>query len=106
MLQTIAVDDFQALISSFGETTVTYIGKSRLHSLHINGDEAEGSAFVQICLADNSWGSQMAVIDTMISIREMFLDELAIEYRFIDEDSSTQEALDAQEKRTTSFVMA
>jgi len=45
------------------------------------------------------------VIDIMIGIREMFLDELAIEYRFIDEDSSTREALDAQEKRAPSFVM-
>lgn len=100
------VDDFKALISSLGESTVGYIGADNLQSLHVRGHEADGTAFVEICLAENSWDEQSRVIDTMLEIREMFFDELSIEYRFIDEDSSTREAADAHERRSTSYSMA
>ncbi len=100
------VDDFQALISSLGESTVTYIGRDHLRSLDILGDEMDGTAFLQICLAEDTWDAQTRAVDKMLEIREIFLDELSVEYRFIDEDSSTREALAAQEQRATSYSMA
>jgi hypothetical protein len=97
------VDDFQALMHSLGEHAVDYIGKDSLRRLDVFGDEADGAAYIEICLEENSWDERSRAIDKMLEIREMFLDEVSIEYRFIDEDSSTVEAAVA---RGPAFCMA
>lgn len=97
------MDDFQALISSLGESTVAYIGKDVLDSLSVFGDPVDMTASIEICLRENSWERQSAAIDTMLEIRAMFLDEVSLSYRFVTPDSSSVEALRA---RQPDFCMA
>ncbi len=97
------VDDFQALISSLGESTVAYLGKGNLDSLSVFGDPVDMTASIEICLRENSWERQSAAIDTMLDIRGMFLDEVSLSYRFVTPDSSSGEALRA---RQPDFCMA
>jgi len=97
------MDEFGALIHSLGEYTVTYIGEQNLARLDIFGDDVAGTAYIEIALADNTWPSQSAAVDKMIEIREMYFDELAIDYRFISEDSETRQSSAA---RQPAFCMA
>lgn len=91
------MDDFQALISSLGESTVTYVGKDKLATLTVFGDPADMTAAIELGLLENSWELQEHAIDKMLEIREMFMDDVAISYRFISPDSSTDEATAARE---------
>lgn len=86
------MDAFPALVQSLGEHAVAYIGKERLLALNVFGDPTDMSAEVEIYLRDNSWDEQTRAIDLMIELREMYLDELAISYRFAERDSETAEA--------------
>lgn len=90
------MEAFPALVQSFGELCLTYIGKENLSRLYVYADEGNGSIYVEIFLADNTWDEQARTIDKMIELREMFLDELAVDYRFVIEDSSTVEAATAR----------
>lgn len=84
------MDEFGALVHSLGEHSVDYIGKDRLKLLTVSGDPHSMSARVEICLQDNSWEEQTFVIDKMVEIRTMFLNELSIDYVFVDEDNCTR----------------
>lgn len=86
------MDEFEALVHSVGENSVDYIGKDALKLLTVTGDPQSMAARVEICLEDNSWAEQTRVIDRMIEIRTMFLDELSIDYVFVDEDNCTRSA--------------
>ncbi|WP_340539424.1 hypothetical protein [Nocardioides sp. GXZ039] len=91
------MDDFQALISSLGESVVTYVGKDRLQSLYVFGDPGDMAAAIELGLAENTWEFQQHAIDKLIEIREMFLDEVSISYRFVTPDSSSAEATAARQ---------
>lgn len=97
------MDEFGALIHSLGEHTVTYLGKDNLSRLDIFGDDVQGTAYIEIALANNTWPAQAAAVDKMLEVREMFFDELSIDYRFISEDSETRESAAA---RQPAFCMA
>lgn len=97
------MNDFQALISSLGESIVTYIGKEHLDTLTVFGDSLDMTALVEIGLNENTWESQEQAIDQMIEVRELFLDEISIAYRFVTPDSSSEEAVRA---RRPDFCMA
>jgi hypothetical protein len=90
------MDEFDALISSLGESIVAYVGRDNLRRLDVFGDEDDSTARVEICLEDNSWGQQSHAIDKMIELRAMFLDELSLEYRFVEEDRSTASSAHAR----------
>jgi hypothetical protein len=99
-----SLGEFDALIESLGQLTIEY-----LKSLNVGGrvrifhDEHSGSAHLEICLDDQSWATQSAAIDKMIEIRSIFLDEIAIDYVFVDDDSC---GTSAEPTETRSFVMA
>jgi hypothetical protein len=97
------VNEFEALMSSLGEHVVGYIGQEHLARLFIYGDEVDLSASIEIFLEDESWASRTRAIDKMVEIREMFIDEISIDYRFVHEDSETIEAAHA---RRADFAMA
>lgn len=80
-----------------------YLGKDNLRRLDVFGDETDGAAHIEIGLVQNDWSNQSAAIDKMLEIREMFLNEMSINYRFIDEDSDTAESAHA---RRTMYVHA
>jgi hypothetical protein len=91
------MDDFQALISSLGESTVAYVGESNLQSLLVFGDPADMTAAIELGLRENTWELQEHAIDRLLEVREIFLDELSISYCFVTPDSSTAEAAAARE---------
>lgn len=90
------MEEFDALVHSLGEHCVAYIGKENLRRLDVFGDVADSTAFIEIYLEENVWERQAEAIDKMIEIRGMFIDELSIDYRFVDEDSSTVESAEAR----------
>jgi hypothetical protein len=97
------MDAFTALVHSLGEHAVTYIGKQNLRRLDIFGDERDGTAFMEVFLQENTWEQQTAAIDKINELRDIFFDELSIDFRFMSEDSSTAEAAHA---RQPSFCLA
>lgn len=97
------MDEFSALIQSLGEHAVDYIGKDNLLRLDVFGDEVDQSAHVEIFLCSEEWGDHSSAIDKMIELREMFMDDLAVDYRFAGADSSTVEDKNA---RHPAFQMA
>lgn len=98
------MDAFPATVRSLGETVVAWIGKDHLSRLEVYPDEADGAASVVVYLSDNdSWEEHSRAIDKMIEIRGMFMDDLAIDYRFAELDDET---LAAAEANHPSFVMA
>lgn len=86
------MDDFEALIHSLGEHSVDYIGKDRLRQLVVFGDALSETARIEICLTENTWSEQTRVIERMLELRAMFLDELSLDYLFVDEDNCTRTA--------------
>lgn len=103
VVHTGAMDEFGALITSLGEHLVVTVGKENLQRVDIFGDESDGSAHIEIVLVDDAWDRMSGAIDKMIEIREMFLDELSIDYRFADQDSETAASANA---RRSNFVYA
>lgn len=97
------MEDFQALVTSLGESTVTYLGKDNLLRLDVFADEIDMTAHIEIFLRDDSWAEQSRAIDKMIELREMFIEDISIGYRFSACDTSTSEAAHA---RRSSFSMA
>lgn len=86
------MDEFSALINSFGEQLVTAIGKGNLAQLTVRGHEGSGSADVEILLSDNSWDQQIRAIQAVADVRTMFIDELSFSYQFFEtfEDEDVQ----------------
>lgn len=76
------MEAFEALVHSLGECSVTYVGKEHLRQLTIWADELHATAHIEICLEDDSWAAREHAIDKMIEIRQMFLDDISIEYAF------------------------
>ncbi len=76
------MDSDQALVNSLGEYTVTAIGRSHLRTLTATYDHVNGLAHIEICLSDDSWDARAHAIDKMLEVREMFLDEVSIDYAF------------------------
>lgn len=91
-MHTVAVDDFQVLVTSLGETAVAYIGRDQLTSLFVFGDPVDMAVDVEIGLQSRDWASMQHVTEKMLEIQEMFLNEVAVAYRFVDEDSDTVKA--------------
>lgn len=84
------MDEFGALVHSLGEHAVSYIRRENLKQLEIMADPMAGAAHIEICLSDDNWAAQSAAIDKMIELREMFLDEISIDYVFVDRESCGQ----------------
>lgn len=86
------MDDFQALVTSLGENAVAYIGRDQLASLFVFGDPVDMSVDVEIGLRVRDWETTQHATHAMLEIQEMFLNEVAVAYRFVDEDSDTVSA--------------
>ena len=84
------VNEFEAVIHSMGEHVVSYLGRDNVRAVTIWGDELSGSADISIVLAEDSWAAEERAIDRMVEVREMFLDDIAIDYRFDAEGSGSR----------------
>ena len=98
------MNEFEALIHSLGEHLVITLGRDNLRRLDVFGDATDEAAYVEIVLADQSWASMSDAVDKMIEVREMFIDEISLDYRFASEDSETRASAQARRSDYSVFV--
>ncbi|MGB3258431.1 MAG: hypothetical protein WBA72_10645 [Ornithinimicrobium sp.] len=94
--------DFEATINSLGEHLSDYIGREDLRQLTVLGREDTGEAEVTVCLRDDTWAAQERAIDKIIAVRELFMDEVALDYHFLGSDS----CVEAMDFKRTDFALA
>lgn len=96
------MSEFDATIHSLGEQLVSYMGRDHLEQLTVAGRSQTGEADVEICLLEDTWDEQSRAIDQVLIVREMFLNELSISYRFIGQ----QRCDDLATSKRTDFALA
>lgn len=84
------MNEFEAIINSLGAQVLTYVGKERLTSVTIWGDERAGTADIALVLQDASWASQEYAVEKMIEVRSLFIDDVSIDYRFLTDPPDGQ----------------
>lgn len=94
--------EFAVLIRSFLEYLVDAVGKDRLESVVVIGDDVEESAEVRICLTDKSFDSELRAIEHLADVRDVFMDELSFGYSFVD----SNETVVASPSRAHEFVVS
>lgn len=87
-----AMDHFEALITSFGESLVMHVGRDRVRRLEVRGYEGSETADVLVWLLSNSWDDQLAAMTGIEEVRMIFLGDLSFEYRLLDEKEDAPEA--------------
>lgn len=80
------VSEFDALVQSFGETAVGYIGKDYLRSLSVVASPETRDASVVIVPREHSPEFYDQIIDKMVEVRGMYLGELHVDYMISDRD--------------------
>jgi hypothetical protein len=75
-------DDFQVIIDSLGNTALSWIPEVR--QIRILPDEEFGTAHMEIELRTDDWKVREAASDKIVELRSMFLDELSLDYCFVD----------------------
>lgn len=90
--------NFEALIQSFGEHILSYVGRDHLRSVIVQGDSRIGTADVELTLDDFTWEEQSRATGKMLEVQEIFLDELAISYHFTE---AGNDAVPGGQKLTT-----
>ena len=78
------MDEFRALTYAIGDFTVDALGKENLTGLQVVTDPRELSAFISIALKDQSDVAQRRAIAVMFEVEEMYFDEVALTYVFVD----------------------
>lgn len=88
------VDSLTVLIDSLGNYALSALAAADVHTIRIWPDEIDHTARIEICLVEDNWESRARAIKAMAEVREIFIDELAIEYAFggsgADQSSSTR----------------
>ena len=86
------MNDFSALVHSLGEHIVGRIGKENLASVTVAGDELTETAEVTISLIEETWAAEERAVDVMVELRQLFMDDLSFDYRFVSRDAATRSA--------------
>lgn len=94
--------EFQALITSLGESLVAYIGKDVIESLSVVGNEKSNLASVVIVPTHHAPKAYDQIIDGVIDVRGMFMGDIQFDYLISDADESTG----ARDDATASYAMA
>jgi hypothetical protein len=77
-------DETRALVTSIGEHAVDLIGKENLLGLqvYLGGDQC---ADVTVSLRENSDESQREAIVALLGVEDLFYDEAALSFHFVDD---------------------
>jgi hypothetical protein len=97
-------DDWDVVIDSLGNMCLAYLGPADVDRVRIWSQPTEGSAHIEITLRKDSWENRSAAVDAMVGIRELFLDDLSFDYRFVDGDEDAQD-LSAPADRLSQFAV-
>lgn len=84
--------EFQALITSLGESLVAYIGKDVIRSLSVVGSESSSVASVVVVPTLHAPKVYDQIIDGVIDVRGMFMGDIQFDYVISDSDESMEEA--------------
>lgn len=84
-------NEFECMIESLGETTWGSLKPLGLDALTVRGDATTASARLIVELHEDSWDNRRTVLNKLVEVRGLFMDELALEFRFNHDD----EAFDA-----------
>jgi len=76
-------NEAKALIDSLGNTTLGLLGEA-VELVRVSHDEYLGTATVAIVLRVDDWENRIAALRACESVREMFSDELVLDFRFED----------------------
>ncbi|WP_426624333.1 hypothetical protein ACPPVW_17490 [Leifsonia sp. McL0607] len=85
------LDEFAALTRAIGEYTVEALGKENLSALQVVAHPREFSAFVEIALEDRSDAAQRRAIEVMFEVEQVYWDEIALTYVFVDQIEDTDD---------------
>lgn len=82
------MNEFEALIHSLGENVFDYLRSARIGMtrLTVESDELTETAHVVIQLEQRTWDVESRAIETLLELREMFLDDISFDYEFIESD--------------------
>jgi hypothetical protein len=72
------------IIDSLGNTALSWVPGVR--SIRIHSDPVQGTALMDVCLYQSTWQAREAAIEKLVELRCTFLEDLALEYRFVDSD--------------------
>lgn len=70
------------IIESLGNMALAWVPEAQQITIYPDADA--GSALVEVCLRRDDWQLREAAIDKMVELRSMFIDDLALSYRFSD----------------------
>ena len=76
-------NEFRILMDSLGTAALGVLGES-LEAVRIWPDEYLGTARVAIILRDDNWDARLDALTRADNLREMFLDELVLDFAFED----------------------
>lgn len=79
------IDAVRALVTSIGENSVALIGKENLVGLQVYLDAVDDSAEITVSLRNNSDQSQREAIQALLDVEELFYDEAALSFHFVDD---------------------
>ena len=99
------MNEFSALITSFGDQLVGHLGKGHLAGLVVLGYPESGQADVEIRLNRNDWDEQLRAIELIADVRMLFIDELSFSYKFVAEKEDLDLLRPAQES-SPAYTMA
>lgn len=74
-------DEFQVLIDSLGNTSVGYLGNVA-ESVRITWNPTVSTALLNVHLREDGWAARQEAMDRLAPVREMFMDELALDFVF------------------------
>ncbi|WP_432571193.1 hypothetical protein [Kineococcus sp. SYSU DK005] len=84
------MDEFESLIHSIGENTVRVVKRqSGVTRVLVEGDEVTHDVRIELCLVEDDWDLQVRLIESMAEIRELYIDEVALDYDFTVQDECT-----------------
>jgi hypothetical protein len=89
------LNEFQALAHAIGEYTVDALGKENLAGLEVVANPRESSALVSIALKDQSNDAQRRAIVIMLEVEQLYWDEIALTYVFVDRIRGTADTISA-----------
>ena len=98
-------DDWDVVIESLGTSCLGYLGSADVRGVRIWLQPLEGSAHIEIALGDDSVENRSRAVEAMVDVRELFIDDLSFDYRFVSADDDF-EASENPRERMAEFAVS
>ena len=71
------------VIESLGNASLSFLASAGVHSIRNSNVPADATAHMEICLIEDTWEKRARAIHSMVELREMFMDDVSLEYHFV-----------------------